>query len=161
MRERCMIARAGLVALFCLSANGALAGSTSGSSALALTALVAATAPTVKILDRVLLLAYLEGRADAAHAKGETLVVKADAIDCRAGNVDIASHVCDLTFGPKKSTLSGRKAHELYATLIESGVAPDGAAGATHASVTALDCTVSPDEVQSKAGGGARCSFSN
>ncbi len=34
-----------------------------------------------------------------------------------------------------------------------------GAAGSSHASITALDCIVDADEVAEKAGGGARCAY--
>lgn len=135
------------------------AGASSGANALALSALVGDCAPQVGAAEKKLLAAYFNGRADAPHAKGQRVAVKADAIDCRAGNVDITSHSCDLTFGTKKIELRGRKAHELYATLIENGVALEGAAGSSHASVTALDCIVDADEVAEKAGGGARCAF--
>jgi hypothetical protein len=40
--------------------------------------------------------------------------------------VDIASHSCDLSFGGQVVSLTGRSAHELFATLEESGVEPDG-----------------------------------
>ncbi|MGE4174169.1 MAG: hypothetical protein AB7F41_17015, partial [Methylocystis sp.] len=109
--------------------------------------------------NKKLLAAYFGGRADAPHAKDLRIAIKADAIDCRAGNDDITSRACELTFGAKKVELHGRKAHELYATLIENGVVPEGAAGASHASVTALDCIVDADEVAEKAGGGARCAY--
>lgn len=152
---------AGAAILCCLlSAEAASAATTTGGAALALAALAAVKSPAVGALDRLVLLAYLEGRADAPLARGRTISVKADAIDCRASNIDITSHSCDLAFGAKKATLSGRKAHELYATLIENGVALDGAAGTMHAAVTALDCTIKIDEIRDKAGGGANCSFS-
>lgn len=135
------------------------AGASNGANALALSALVGECAPQVNAAEKKLLAAYFNGRADAPHAKGQRIAVKADAIDCRAGNVDITSRSCDLTFGAKKIELRGRRAHELYATLIENGVALEGAAGSSHASVTALDCIVDADEVAEKAGGGARCAF--
>lgn len=153
-------AGATIAVLSLLTTQPASAGATTSGAALALAALVAVKAPTVGALDRLMLLAYFEGRADAPLARGRTIEVKANAIDCRASNVDITSHSCDLTFGAKKATLSGRKAHELYATLIENGVAIDGAAGAIHATVTALDCTIKVDNIRDKAGGGANCSFS-
>ena len=111
-------------------------------------------------LYKKLLAVYFNGCADAPHAKVQRVAVKADAIDCRAGNVDITSRApATLTFGAKKIELRGRKAHELYATLIENGVALEGAAGSSHASITALDCIVDADEVAEKAGGGARCAY--
>lgn len=137
----------------------AQAGASNGASALALAAIVGELAPQTSAPNKRLLAAYFSGRADAPHAKDLRIAVKADAIDCRAGNVDITSRACELTFGAKKVELRGRKAHELYATLIENGVALEGAAGASHASITALDCMVDADEVAEKGGGGARCAY--
>ena len=149
----------GLVFLSALAPAAAQAGASSGSSALALSAIVGELSPQTSAADKKLLAAYFAGRAEAPHAKGQHVAVKADAIDCRAGNVDITSRACELSFGAKKIELSGRKANELYATLIENGVVAEGAAGSSHASITALDCIVDADEVAEKAGGGARCAF--
>jgi hypothetical protein len=149
----------GLVFLSALAPAAAQAGASNGSSALALSAIVGDLSPQTSAADKKLLAAYFAGRAEAPHAKGQRIAVKADAIDCRAGNVDITSRACELTFGAKKIDLSGRKANELYATLIENGVVAEGAAGSSHASITALDCIVDADEVAEKAGGGARCAF--
>lgn len=145
--------------LSALAPAAAHAGTSNGSTALALAAIVSESAPQTSPPYKKLLAAYLDGRADAPHAKNLRIAIKADAIDCRAGNVDITARACELTFGAKKIELHGRKAHELYATLIENGVALDGAAGSSHASITALDCTVDADEVAEKVGGGARCAF--
>ncbi len=149
----------GLVLLSALAPAAAQAGASNGSSALALSTIVGELSPQTSPADKRLLAAYFNGRADAPHGKNQRIAVKADAIDCRAGNVDITSRGCELTFGAKKIELSGRKAHELYATLIENGVVAEGAAGSSHASITALDCIVDADEVAEKAGGGARCAF--
>jgi len=72
--------------------------------------------------EKGVLAKYLDGHADVIFKKGKTIVVKADAVHCRISNVDITVHSCDLTFGGKKKTLTGRKAHEIYATLVENGV---------------------------------------
>ncbi|MGH6868686.1 MAG: hypothetical protein ACREDA_07445, partial [Methylocella sp.] len=85
--------------------------------------------------------------------------VAASAVTCRASDVDITRHSCDLTFGAKKVTTRGRKAHELYATLAEVGVPPDGAAGSMFEAVSNLDCAIDPAEVKQKAGGGAHCTY--
>jgi len=149
----------GLVLLSALAPAAAQAGASNGSNALALSAIVGELSPQTSAPNKKLLAAYFARRAEAPHAKGQRIAVKADAIDCRAGNVDITSRACELTFGAKKIELSGRKANELYATLIENGVVAEGAAGSSHASITALDCIVDADEVAEKAGGGARCAF--
>ncbi|MCC3245530.1 hypothetical protein LG047_09380 [Methylocystis sp. WRRC1] len=147
------------LSLSCLASAQAFAGATNGPSALALAALVGDRAPQVVPLEKRLLAAFLDGHAEMPHPKGKNIVVKADSIDCRASNVDVTQHACTLAFGDKKIELVGRKAHELYATLVENGVAADGAAGSIHVAVTALDCQVDADEVREKAGGGARCAF--
>jgi hypothetical protein len=149
----------GLVLLSALAPAAAQAGASNGSNALALSAIVGELSPQTSAPNKKLLAAFFSGKADAPHPKGLRIAVKADAIDCRAGNVDITSRACELTFGAKKIELSGRKANELYATLIENGVVAEGAAGSSHASITALDCIVDADEVAEKAGGGARCAY--
>lgn len=136
----------------------AFAGSSSGSAALALSA-IGGYSPTLSAADKRLLLAYLNGQANAPHPPGKHILVKVNAIDCRASDVDIALHACTLTFGAKKVELSGRAAHEVYATLVENGVPGDGAAGSIHELVTDLSCDVDADAVAAKAGGGASCSF--
>ena len=84
-------------------------------------------------------------------------MVAADSVSCRASNVDISEHDCTLKFGAETRMLKGREAHELYATLIENGVMPDGAAGSVYAALSQLSCTIEPNEVKQKAGGGANC----
>ena len=87
------------------------------------------------------------------------ITIKADSIVCRASNIDITQRSCELTFGAKKVALSGRKAHEMYATIAEVGVPADGAAGTIFESLSHLVCTIDPNEVKQKAGGGATCNF--
>lgn len=154
-----ILSLATIVSSLCLAPAAASAGATNGPGALALAAIVGELSPQVAPADKRLLAAYLDGRANAPHPKGKTVAVKADAIDCRASNVDITERSCELTFGAKKVDLRGRKAHELYATLVENGVAADGAAGSIHEAITALECQIDADEIADKGGGGARCAF--
>jgi len=139
-----------------LANHAAFAGSIDGNGALALAALVAEHSPNVKAHDKFLLDKFLNGQTYASKKK---ITVAAAAVTCRASNVDITQHSCDLTFGAKKVATRGRKAHELYATLAEVGVPPDGAAGSIFEAVSNLDCTIDPGEVKQKAGGGAHCTF--
>jgi hypothetical protein len=132
---------------------------TSGNSALALAALVGAQSPAQTLKERKALANMLDGRLNFPFPPNQKIDVKADKVTCRASNVDISAHSCELTFGAKTRTLSGRAAHELYATLIESGVPSDGAAGSLFESLTALSCTIDPSAVKQKAGGGADCTF--
>ncbi|WP_036309167.1 hypothetical protein [Methylosinus sp. LW3] len=148
-------------ALFILAADGAAlaASTTDGAGALSLAALAGKHSPAVKPAEKAALGKLADGHAKVAFPKGKTIEVVVDSISCRASNVDITQHACELTFGQKKVQLSGRLAHEIFATLLEVGVPPDGAAGTIYAAASALDCTVDPDEVAQKAGGGAQCKY--
>jgi hypothetical protein len=139
-----------------LATASALAGSIEGSSALALAALVAEHSPNVKAGNKLLLEKFLNGRV---YSYGKKINVVASGITCKAGDVDITLHECDLTFGAQKITAHGRKAHELYATLAEAGVPSEGAAGSSIEALSNLDCTIDPVEVKQKAGGGAHCTY--
>jgi hypothetical protein len=139
-----------------LANTAAFAGSVDGNGALALAALVAEHSPNVKASDRFLLGKFLNGQTYASKKK---ITVAANAVACKTSDVDITLHSCDLTFGAKKIPTHGRKAHELYATLAEVGVPPDGTAGSIFEAVSNLDCTIDPAEVKQKAGGGAHCTF--
>lgn len=141
------------------SASTALAATADGGGALALAALASKYSPLLKPAEKVALAKLLEGRSKVAFPAGEKITVSVDTLSCRAGNVDIAHHACDLTFADKKVAISGRAAHELYATLVEIGVPPDGAAGTIYEAVSGLECVVDPGEIAQKAGGGAHCKY--
>jgi hypothetical protein len=126
-----------------------------GSGALALAALVGNVAPSLGAAEKSALMKLLDGKTDFSFPAGKAATVAAQKITCRAGNVDITSHSCDLTFGGQVVSLKGRSAHELFATLAEIGVQPDGAAG----SLLNLKCTIDPNEVKQKSGGGAECQY--
>jgi hypothetical protein len=55
--------------------------------------------------------------------------------------------------------LKGRRAHELYATIGEVGVPSEGAAGSVFERLSDLNCTINPNEIAQKGGGGASCTF--
>ncbi len=154
MTKRVLIA----IALFFVG-QSASAGALIGNGALALAALVGQHAPQLDQEQKSLLLNYLNGDAEAKFPEGGALSVKADSVVCRISNVDITFHSCDLTFGARKVTITGRVAHELYATLVENGIPGDGAAGSNYEAIGALDCAINPGEVASKGGGGAKCDF--
>lgn len=142
-----------------LAPGSALAATASGSSALALAAIVAGYSPQVSARDRGALNRLFAGKLNFSYPANRTIAVKADSIVCRAGNVDITAWSCELTFGKKKVTVKGRKAHELYATIAEAGVPADGAAGSSFEALSHLDCTIDPNVIGQKAGGGASCNF--
>ena len=81
--------------------------------------------------------------------------MKAAVATCRISDIDITAKGCVLKFGARTVSLAGRQAHELYATLIETGVPSSGAAGSITESVKALACTIDPAAVREKSGGGA------
>jgi hypothetical protein len=142
-----------------VSQAAAAAGTTSGSSALALTALVANQARSLSVTDRRVIARLFGGQTTFGYPANRTILVSADKIDCRVSNVDITDRSCELTFSTAKRTLKGREANELYATLVEAGVASDGAAGTIHESVSHLLCTIDPNAIKQKDGSGADCKF--
>jgi hypothetical protein len=151
---RCLL----LMALL-LSPNAASAGTANGSGALALAALVGNISPLVSNPQKDALTKLLDGQANFSFPAGKTITVAAEKVTCRASNVDIASHACDLSFGGQVVSLKGRSAHELFATLAEVGVQPDGAAGSIFEAISNLECTIDPNEVKQNSGGGAECHY--
>jgi hypothetical protein len=129
------------------------------SGALALAALVAENSPLIGAADKAVLAKLLDGETNVTYPAGQKISLTAAKLTCKASNVDIAAHSCDLTFGGKDVTLNGRRAHELFATLAGIGVEPDGAAGSIYEALANLKCTVDPNEVKQMAGGGAHCDF--
>ena len=85
--------------------------------------------------------------------------VDAESVICRVSNVDITSRSCELNFGARKRTLTGREANEVGATMAAAGIPSEGAAGSSIESVSKLRCTIDPNEIMQKAGGGAQCNF--
>jgi hypothetical protein len=154
------------IAIACGLAGSAFASDTgqttpqdlSGSGALALAALVGESAP-LPANEKAVLAAFLAGNTAVTPHAGKTITVTADSVTCRASNVDLTDHSCDLVFGKTKASLTGRAAHELYATLVEVGVPSDGAAGTIYEGLSHLSCSVDPAEIASKDGGGAKCRF--
>jgi len=153
-------ARLILAAAMLSFSSAALAESADGNGALALAALVAENSPLLGATDKAVLAKFLNGQTNVAYPAGERTLVSADKITCRASNVDITEHSCDLAFGKKTVMLMGRRAHELYTTLAEIGVQVEGAAGSSFAALSNLKCAINPSEVQDKSGGGAHCDYS-
>jgi hypothetical protein len=148
----------GLLSLPLVLANSGSSG-TMGSGALALAALVAANSPSLTSTDKQTMAALFDGQLDQPFPAGKKIIVKADSITCRAGDVDISFQGCGLAFGAQTISLTGRKAHELYATLAEVGVPSDGAAGTIYESLTNLTCAIDLDAIKQRGGGGADCLF--
>ena len=150
----------GLAILFLLLVPAsAWAAEATGNSALSLAALVGQHAPALTPAEKYLLVAYLDGRPKADFSPGKKIVVKADEVSCRISNVDITAKSCDLKFGARAVSFAGGPAQALYATMLEAGVPPSGAAGSIIASVKTLACTIDPAAVREEGGGGATCTF--
>jgi hypothetical protein len=139
--------------------QAAFAETADGSGALALAALVGTASPLLGAPQKNALAKLLDGDTKVSFLTGQTIVVKVGKLTCKAGNVDITIHSCDLVFSTRTTTLTGRRAHELFATLSEIGVLSDGAAGSIFEVVTNLACTVDPNEVKQMSGGGAHCDY--
>jgi hypothetical protein len=147
-----------LAALLLALPQSASAANVDGNGALALAALIAEHSPLLTGAQKSTMARLFNGIL-TPPPPGATIVVKADNVVCRTSNVDITEHSCALTFGPRTVNLKGRRAHELYATIGEVGVAPDGAAGSVFESLSNLNCTIKPSEVADRAGAGASCTF--
>jgi hypothetical protein len=158
MKKRTMLA-----VLFVLgpgvSTASATPGNASGPAALALAGVVASHSSVLASFDRRAMARLFGGNSAISFPPNRKISVTADSVVCRASNVDITSRMCELAFGAGKRLLKGREANELATTLAAAGVAPEGAAGSIVESVTKLACTVDPNEIRQKAGGGARCAF--
>jgi hypothetical protein len=156
-RKSCL----GLVLMLLTGCDAALAApaTVSGAGALALAALIGDSSPALSRHDKQALARVFDGDLRGLTAATKTITVEADSIVCRTFNLDISAHSCDLSFGGNKRTLRGRKAHEVFATLVEVGVPSEGAAGTFFESLSGLTCTIDLHEFQQRAGGGATCSF--
>jgi hypothetical protein len=142
-----------------LAPGSALAASATGNSALALAALVARRSPLLSAHDKIIMARMLNGNLGFSFPKNKKILVRATSVVCRAGDVDITLHSCTLTFGKKTAALKGREAHELFATVAEAGVPSEGAAGSIYESLSQLVCTIDPNEIKQRGGGGADCTF--
>ena len=137
----------------------AASGSATGPTALALAGIVAAHSSVLGSFDRRAMARLFGGNSSRSFPPNRMISVTADSIVCRASAVDITSRACELSFGAGKRSLRGRDANELFGALAAAGVASEGAAGSIIESVTKLACTIQPNEIRQKAGGGAQCTF--
>jgi hypothetical protein len=153
------IKRASFVCFFAVLAQAAVAADASGPSALALAAVTAAYDTGLPANDRLVVESLFDGKDNIAYPKGKKITVKAKAIICHASNVDIANFSCELSFKAGIVNLTGRRAHELFATLSDAGVEADVGAGQIFEAVKTLVCTLEPSEIEDKGGGGATCTF--
>jgi hypothetical protein len=134
-------------------------GTASGPSALALAAVIAQHSPAVRAFDKRVIARLFRGNTNFGFTPNTKIPVDADSVICRVSNVDITSRSCELSFGARKRTLTGREANEIGATAAAAGIPSEGSAGSSIESVSKLRCTIDPNEIMQKAGGGAQCSF--
>ena len=141
------------------SSASAAPGSASGPTALALAAVIAQHSPAVRAFDKRIIARLFRGNTRFGFTPDTKISVDADTVVCRVSNVDITQRSCELTFGSRKRTLTGREANEIGATAAAAGVPSEGAAGSSIESISKLRCTIDPNEIMQKAGGGANCNF--
>jgi hypothetical protein len=131
-------------------AQGAFAATTTtGHAGLALAAVVAVYSPALNAPDKLAMERLFDGHQNFPFPAGQTIKIIADKIVCKAGNVDIAKTV----------NIEGRRANELFATMVEADVPSDGAAGTIYEGLTSLACTIDPNEIKQNIGGGASCAY--
>jgi hypothetical protein len=130
-----------------------------GPTALALAAVIAQHSPAVRAFDKRVIARLFRGNTRFGFTPNTKISVDADSVVCRVSNVDITSRSCELKFGSRTRTLTGREANEIGATAAAAGIPSQGAAGSSIESISNLRCTIDPNEIMQKAGGGAQCSF--
>jgi len=110
---------------------------------------IAQHSPAVRAFDKRVIARLFRGNT----SPNTKICVDADSAVCRVTDVDITSRSCDLSFGSRKRTLTGHEANEL------PGAPSQGAAGSSTESASKLRCTIDPNEIMRKTGGGATCTF--
>lgn len=146
-----------LITLALLGLPAAAHADTSGGSpGMAFAALIAQHSPTVSAANKWRLMQYL-GNHNAGPGAPALITVTVKGLQCLSGNVAENFHNCDLTYGSTHLTINGRAANELYATAVENGVQPDGAAGKMEFVLKDLNCTVKPHDIGT--GGAVACTW--
>lgn len=138
-------------------ASSAAPAKVSGSTALALAGVIAPLSPVLSGGEKKAVAMLFAANSDVPYKK--PVVVTADRIVCRTGNVDITVRNCEVTFGKTTRTVNGSTANEIFATEALAGVPPDGAAGSNFESLSKLSCTIDPNAIRRKDGSGADCTF--
>ena len=138
-------------------ASGATPAKISGSTALALAGVIAPLSPELSGAEKKAVAMLFAANSDIPYKK--PIVVTADKIVCRTGNVDITLRNCEVTFGKKVKNVNGSTANEIFATEALAGIPPDGAAGSNFESLSKLSCTIDPNAIRQKDGSGADCTF--
>lgn len=137
----------------------AASSSASGPTALALAAVVAQHSSLLNPQEKDALARLFNAEVKLGLPAGQKITVKTASVICRMSSIDIAERSCAVTFGTKTITLKGREANELSATASAAGVGSEGGAGTIFTSFSNLVCTIDPQEIKQKTGGGATCTF--
>lgn len=155
--HRLILSCALLVVSSAAGASDAVPAKVSGSTALALAAVIAPLSPDLSGAEKKAVAVLFAGSSDVPAKKA--IMVSADRIVCRTGNVDITVRSCEVTFGKKTRTVNGSTANEIFATEALAGIPADGAAGSNFESLTRLSCTIDANAIRRKDGSGADCTF--
>jgi hypothetical protein len=131
----------------------------SGPTALALAAVLAQQSPQVAPFNKRVIARLFHGDTNFGFAPNTKISVDADSVICTTSNVDITMRGCELTFAHGKRSLKGPRANEIGATALAAGATSEGAAGSMIENLSKLVCTIDPNEIMRKAGGGAQCTF--
>jgi hypothetical protein len=142
-----------------VSAASAASATVSGPSALTLAAVVASHSSVLGTYDKRAMARLFAGNSSISFPPTRKISIAADSVVCRTSDVDITARSCDLTFKGNKRTLKAREASELHGALAGAGVASEGAAGSSIEGIMKLGCTIDPNVVKQKGGGGAECTF--
>jgi hypothetical protein len=76
---------------------------------LALATLVAEQSPLVAPAEKGIMARLLNGNLVFSLLANRTISIRANKVVCRAGNVDISSHSCALTFATRTVNLQGAR----------------------------------------------------
>lgn len=155
--HRLILSCALLVVSSAAGASDAVPAKVSGSTALALAAVIAPLSPDLSGAEKKAVAVLFAGSSDVPAKKA--IMVSADRIVCRTSNVDITVRNCEVTFGKKTRTVNGSTANEIFATEALAGIPADGAAGSNFESLTRLSCTIDANAIRRKDGSGADCTF--
>jgi len=134
-----------------------------GPATLALAAVMAQPSPLVSAYNKRVIARLFRGNTNFGFTPNTAIPVAADSVVCKSSNVDITMRDCELTFSNGNKTwnrsLTGPQANEISATALAAGATSEGAAGSIIKNLSKLDCTIDPNEIMKKAGGGAQCTF--
>jgi hypothetical protein len=124
---------------------------------------VAQHSPLVRAFDNRVIARLFRGNTNFGFTPNTKISVAVDSIVCTSSNVDITMRSCKLMFSARNRTwersLTGFQANEISATALAAGASSEGTAGSINENLFKLECTIDPNEIMKKTGGGAECTF--